>query len=79
LYQVFDNEKPADCFNYDSKYGSYWSISIYRTFEEACDYANRWLGKLSEGVVFTLNKPYDYSGYGDIIEIRDIRGDCEYK
>ena len=73
MYQVFYNGKPADCFNYDSKYGSYWSISIYRTFEEACDYANLWLGKLSEGAVFALNKPYDYSGYGVIIEIREIQ------
>ena len=69
MYQVFDNGKPADCLH--CKVHESWNKSAYDTFEEALEYANKWLGMYG-GVVLKLNTPWDYSGYGDMIEIREV-------
>jgi hypothetical protein len=70
MYQVFDNGKPADCFHCNVHES--WNNSVYDTFEKALEYANKWLGFFGSGVVLKLNTPWDYSGYGDMIEIREV-------
>lgn len=70
-YQVFDGNKPADCHGH--KVDKSWDKSIFDTFEEAYFYAQNWLGQNYAGMVLKLNTPADYSGYGDIIEIRSIK------
>jgi len=47
-----------------------WKNNKFNTFEEAIEYANKWLGEYS-GVELKLNTPIDYDGYGDTIEIRE--------
>ena len=67
-FVVYDNNKFAkypECNVHPS-----WSQCSYDTFEEALDYARRWLGMYGGGVVLKVNEPWDYSGYGDTIEIR---------
>ena len=72
-WQVFDGNKPADCWNHNVD--SSWNKSKYETLEEAITYANNWL------YYFTLDIPsqcsdymrgYDYSGSGDILQIREV-------
>ena len=70
MYQVLDNGKPADCFHCNVHES--WNKSTYSTFEEALEYARDWLGRYGIGVVLKPNTPWDYSGYGDIIEIREV-------
>lgn len=70
-YQVFDNGKPADCHHH--KVDASWANSTFSLAAEAVDYACKWLNWESVmGVLLEVNKPYDYSGYGDFIEIRRI-------
>jgi hypothetical protein len=69
MYKVFYNNKPADCFHYEHRYGSMWSQSEYATWLEANEYANKFLGIRDDKILLTVNKPYDY--IGNIIEIRD--------
>lgn len=74
MFTVFDNGKPADCFHH--KVHPSWKQSTFNTFEEALEYARKWLAPMGgsydgkEGVVLEVNTPYDYSGCGDLIEIR---------
>lgn len=72
MYQVFDNNKPADCFHHDV-HGT-WFKSKYETFAEAFEYATRWINLRDvNGCVFLKpDVPWDYSGYGDMIEIRTV-------
>lgn len=70
-YQVFDNGRRAqypDCAVSKS-----WDKSCFNSFEKAESYALKWLGGYSPGVgVLKLNCPFNYSGYEDMIEIREI-------
>jgi hypothetical protein len=71
MFQVYDGNKPADCANH--KVHESWDKSLYCTFEEALGYADKWLGIYSPGIeVLKTNIPYDYSGYGDIVDIRKV-------
>ncbi len=73
MFQVFDNGKPADSngFPYLANLG--WENSRFYTLEDARDYAHKWLGMGIYGMFeIGVNFPYDYSGYGDTIEIRQI-------
>jgi len=72
LFQVFDNDRPADCFNHEVHKS--WEQSKFKTFDEALEYARNWLG-YPEGDIppLELNVPWDYSGYGDKIEIREVK------
>ena len=68
-YGVFDNNRPA---RYpEIKIHSSWKKNEYDTFADAHAYANKWLGEYG-GVVLLANTPWDYSGYGDVIEIREL-------
>ena len=70
MYQVFDNEKLADCISH--KVDLTWKNSSFKTLKEARAYARNWLGLWAPGILLKVNKPFDYSGYGDIIEIRKV-------
>ena len=76
MFQVFDGGKPADCHHH--KVHSSWDNSIFPTFDEALCYARKWGAPYcgsydgSEGIQLEVNVPYDYSGYGDMIEIRHL-------
>ena len=67
MYTVYDNDKKAqypDCNVHPS-----WNNASFNCFKDAEYYANEWI-HLSEYIFLTLNQPYDYNGYGDLIEIR---------
>jgi hypothetical protein len=69
IYAVYDNERPA-------KYPEIavdpsWNNNRFNSFDEALKYARNWLGPYGEGVVLKLGVPWDYSGYGDYIVIRE--------
>lgn len=72
MYAVYDNGKPAEL-------GIHTSFDKYTfsTFAAALIYARKWLGPSfggsedgKNGVILELNKAWDYSGFGDTIEIR---------
>jgi len=67
LYRVYDNGKLADYRSH--RVDGSWIHPLCETFEDAQDYAKKWLGKLSSLVPDKINIQVNYSGYGDIIEI----------
>ena len=71
MYQVFDNGQPADYGHYDVPKS--WGSSKFKIYQQAEDYARKWLGDFYSGVTLKPNKRIDYSGYGDYIEIREIK------
>jgi hypothetical protein len=71
MFQVFDNEKPADCEHHNVNKS--WSCSIFSSFKEARVYAKNWLGgSFEELAPKKPNVKINYSGYGDTIEIREV-------
>jgi hypothetical protein len=74
MFQVFENNIPCEYPNHNVR--KTWNNSKFKTFEEALKYADDWLGILSPLAslkdMIKLNVPYDYSGYGDKIEIREL-------
>lgn len=71
MFQVFDNNKPADCHHHGVHKS--WDNSKFNTFDEAQEYARKWLGQVAGDLVpEEVNEKIDYSGYGDTIEIREI-------
>jgi hypothetical protein len=64
-YFVLDNGKPA--IMEDSKV---WNKHFYTDFGQALGYAKNWLGEYDTLPENYQGDPYDYSGYGDKIEIR---------
>ncbi|HEX9232454.1 MAG TPA: hypothetical protein VF849_00105 [Blattabacteriaceae bacterium] len=70
IYQVFDNNKPAQ-FPFHKVHPS-WKRSKFNSFIKAFNYAKHWLGVYKNSVQLKLNTPSDYTGYGDLIEIRRI-------
>lgn len=72
-YAVFNNGRLAqypDCPNVDQS----WNKGIHETFEGAKGYAKAWLGFFSPVINdIEVNEPIDYSGFGDIIEIREVK------
>lgn len=70
-YQVFDNDKPADCYHHSVS--DTWNRSKFNTLKEARQYAMNWLGRFwAPDFQLEPNTPYDYSGHGDKIEIRTV-------
>ena len=65
MYQVLEAGRPAEYPN-----SSIWNKSKFKTFIEAYNYAQFWLGAYK--MPLKLNTPVDYNGYGDIIEIRKV-------
>jgi len=69
-YQVFDCGRLAQYP--DCKVDSSWDCATFGSFEEAQEYARKWLGIFRKYVPNRPNYPKDYSGYGDMIEIRSV-------
>lgn len=67
---VYDNGKPASAKGFPQiKEVEGWNNHKFDTFPIAAAYATMWVGHIIQPE--DLLKPYDYSGYGDIIEIRE--------
>lgn len=75
LYRVYDNGKLATYQSHRVDPG--FRHPICETFEQAQEYARKWLGKYSTLVPTKTNESVDYSGYGDIIEIRAEEWKCQ--
>lgn len=68
---VYDNSKPASGEGFPYLKRVEWACHSYKSFPEALTYTKEWLGHLS--IVLPddwQGQPLDYSGYGDMIEIR---------
>lgn len=74
MYQVFDNNAPA--FWVRRNVRGLRDNSSFDDLEAALEYADKWLGANSPGIevlrVEAVGKAYDYNGYGDVIEIRQV-------
>lgn len=73
MFQVCENNKPCDTNGFPKLTKVIWGSSIFKTFAAAHEYALKWMGEYGNGVMLELNKPYDISGYGDMIEIREVK------
>ncbi len=68
MYIVLDHGKPATWVRY-----SRWSNSSFDTQEKARAYALDWLGPYSaEQSIEQFLAGFDYSGHGDIIQIKKV-------
>lgn len=76
MFQLFDGDKPAQYPEHDVHPS--WTNSKFSTFDEAKEYAWKWLGPYggsydgTYGVDLQLGVKYDYSGMGTYIEIREV-------
>lgn len=70
MWQVLDNNKPATGFHFDLLNEDLGKHE-FSSFDEAHEYAISWLGHWGKGLKLMPNKPYDYSGYGDILLIKE--------
>lgn len=70
-FGVYDNDKPASGTGFPRLKGHGWSTHQFPTFQEAQSYARQWLGAYSYGAPLELNQSWDYSGYGDMILIKE--------
>lgn len=69
-YEVLDNGKPATIPNF-----SCWKNNFFTDFGAAKKYVEDWLGMYKAGLPENWQgEPWDYSGYGDKIEIRFLPG-----
>ena len=48
-YQVFEEDRPADCFH--CKVHTSWDNSIFESFEEACKYAIYWAYPYNKAII----------------------------
>ena len=69
MFRVYENGKLADCFHFPVDRS--WMQSPFKTFAEAVKYAKDWLGQWNSLPDNWDGKPYDYSGCGSVIEIRE--------
>ncbi len=70
---VFDNGKPASMAGFLELRHSCWATHEFDTYGQALKYAQQWLGEWwDEDLDIEPNEPTDYSGYGDMIEIRKL-------
>lgn len=69
MFSLYDNGKPASAVGYPELEGKGWKSHCFDTYEEADEYVRKWLGQLY--IQLEPNRPVDYSGYGDLIEIRE--------
>ena len=77
-YQLQDNGRPAQYPEVDV-HPSWANLATWDTWEEAEEYAKKWLDIYhpGEGIKLGINNEYDYSGYGDIcmiVPIEDFSG-----
>lgn len=70
MFEVFDNGKPASVEGFPNLLT--WKTNRFETLLEAHNYAKNWLGAYyHEGLALLPGVSYDYSGYQDLIEIRE--------
>lgn len=79
VYTVYDNGKPADNISYPmlSDLEHCWDNSSFDTLEEAQAYVAQWIGGDNPPHDLPLNMIYDYSGCGDVVEIRQEEKETE--
>ena len=78
IYRVTDNNKPATCEHFNVHKS--WNNADFETLDQAFEYAVKWLGwgwvnvndPQMNGFKLAMLHPYDYSGYGDMIQIVQI-------
>lgn len=69
MFCVYDNGKPASVKGFPViKSVKGWETHRFDTWPKAVAYASQWIGRIIQPE--DLIKSYDYSGYGDIIEVR---------
>ena len=71
MFEVLDNGKPASEEGYPSLKGLGWKTNKFETLEQAIVYADKWFYPFCTGR-HALTGPFDYSGYGDTAQIREI-------
>jgi hypothetical protein len=71
-WQVLDNNKPAKGLTFDP-HDEDWGKHEFESFEDAHNYAVNWLGRWGYGLKFQPNTIYDYSGYGDTLQIKEVK------
>ena len=69
MYVVYDNDKPASVEGFPTLTAPCWRTHKFHTWRTAHEYAKAWLGQWAP-FGLEVNVPYDYDGYGDVIEIR---------
>lgn len=71
MFNVYDNGKPASTAGQKVLTpGNGWDNHSFHTFEKAVEYAKLYLGEYDCLPANWDGLSYDYSGYGDTIEIR---------
>lgn len=70
-YEVYDNGRLAGYPYHDVDSG--WKHPNCSTFEQAREYAKLWLGEYAPLAPTYPDEKIDYSGCGDVIEIRKIK------
>lgn len=70
MYGVFENGKPCSIEGFPHMHPS-WNNHKYPTFAEALEYLKKWLGAYSPPENYD-GSAYDYDGYGDVVEIKEI-------
>ena len=77
MYGVFDNGKPASKVGFPELKGKGWENHLFQSLSQAQNYAREWMGEYAPvDAIYSLpvGRIYDYSGYGDMIEIRIVEG-----
>ncbi|MDE1833835.1 MAG: hypothetical protein KGH64_00695 [Candidatus Micrarchaeota archaeon] len=72
-YRVYDNNKPASVKGFPLLAKLGWDNHEFDTWDEAFEYAKKWLGdydNLPETMLERTSFKVEYSGYGDYLEIR---------
>jgi len=71
-YALFDNDKPASREGFPDLKSECWKTHIFDTEHEAQMYANNWLGYPGPHYTLRVGLKYDYSGYGDMLLLKEI-------
>lgn len=75
MFKVLQDNKDCTSKTYGWQEGLGWDNCEFTTFQQALEYAKAWLGDYAEGYVDYEDwdgKPYDFSGCGNKIEIREV-------
>lgn len=73
MFIVYDNNKEASRVGFPELAGKGWKTARFNNFSDAHKYAITWLGEVGVGLSLKLGQKFDYDGYGDIIEIREVK------
>lgn len=75
MWQVFENDKPADTIGFPELCGTGWETSKWCTFQQALTYMRKWLGPYAAMIPDYIDEENDYSicynGY-DVVSIRKV-------